>query len=44
MSYIKVECDNCGKSYKTNVSEFEFKSVDTNEREMGAEIIYEGTV
>jgi len=44
MSYVKIECDNCGKSYTINISEFEFESVDTDERQVGAEITPEGNV
>ena len=44
MPYITVECKECKKQVKINNSEFEFESVDSEERQMGAETTYEGIV
>jgi hypothetical protein len=44
MSYIKVECKNCKKHHQFNASDFDFESVDSDERQMGAEITYEGII
>ncbi len=42
MSYIKVQCDECEKEHQINQKEFDFEQVDSDERQMGAEITYEG--
>lgn len=44
MSYIKVKCDSCKRDHDIPVSDFSFESVDSEERQMGAEITYEGTI
>lgn len=44
MSHIIVECDECNEQIKINGSDFEFEAVDSDERQMGAEVTYEGTI
>jgi hypothetical protein len=44
MSYIKIQCNNCKKIHQTDVKEIYFEQISSDERQMGAEITYEGNV
>ena len=44
MSYIKIKCDLCPINHQINDDQFNFEQVDSSEREMGAEIHYEGSL
>lgn len=44
MSAVKIECENCKAIHEIAVGDFAFEAVDSNEREMGAEIAYGATV
>ncbi len=44
MSYIKVQCNECEKVHQINQADFDFEEVDSDERKMGAEITYGGTL
>jgi hypothetical protein len=44
MSYIKIKCNLCHKDHQINNNQFNFEQVDSFEREMGAEIHYEGNL
>jgi hypothetical protein len=44
MSHIILECDDCKEQVKINGSDFDFEIVDSDERQMGAELTYEGTI
>jgi len=42
MSYIKIRCNPCHKAHQIEATEIDFEQVDSDERRMGAEIMYEG--
>lgn len=44
MSFIEVECNNCQKTHKIPMKNFSFELVDSCERQMGAELTYEGSI
>lgn len=44
MSHIKIQCNGCQKTHQIDANEITFEQVDSDERQMGAEITYEGNV
>lgn len=44
MSHIKVQCCGCSNVYQIDGREISFAQVSSDEREMGAEIAYEGNI
>jgi len=44
MSYIKIQCDDCQKVHQVDGKKIDFEQVDSDERQMGAEITYEGNI
>lgn len=44
MSHIKIQCNGCQKVHQINAKEIDFAPVDSDERQMGTEITYEGNV
>lgn len=44
MSYIKIQCEDCQKVHQIDEIEMDYKQIDSDEREMGAEITYEGNI
>ncbi|TWH63885.1 hypothetical protein LX59_03049 [Azomonas agilis] len=41
---IKVQCEECQAVFEIQINEFEFECVDSDERDMGPELTYSGTV
>ena len=44
MSYLKIQCDDCKKVHQINAKEIDFEQVDSDKRQMGAEVTYEGNI
>lgn len=44
MLHIILKCDDCKEEVKIDGSDFEYEIVDSDERQMGAEVTYEATV
>lgn len=44
MSHIEVQCNKCERTHRIDQKDFEFEQVDADERQMGAEITFEGSV
>ncbi|MDD2760368.1 MAG: hypothetical protein PHH11_08740 [Methylomonas sp.] len=44
MSHIKIQCAGCKKVHQIDAKEIDFEQVDSDERQMGVEITYEGNI
>ncbi len=44
MSHIIIQCDDCSKAHQIDKKEIDFEQVESHERQMGVESIYEGNI